>query len=136
MREKFDISFGPANRAFHDVSHSEARLSRGIERAFDCGGPPLVIAHDPSFADPFSADLELRFDQNDCFTTSLKNIEHGRKYQAERNERNVDADKRDVIIQVAASQVAGIDPLAYDYAGIPAQLLVELPVADVNRVNP
>ena len=58
-----------------------------------------------------------------------------RQDQLQRDERDVDGDELDRLVEVLRLQIARVDLLAIDHARIVAQRDVELSVADVDRVH-
>jgi hypothetical protein len=134
VEQKLDVPLRPLHRTLDHADDFESEFDRRLCDGVDGNLPDGFVAHD-SFFCVARTDFELRFDEGDRLGRSGEDPPHGREDVAKRDEGDVDAGERERIGEVLPLEVAGIHFLAIHHTRIVAQLLVELTMSDVDRVD-
>ncbi len=66
---------------------------------------------------------------------AVQELHNGRQDELERDERHIDRNEVNRFVEVGRAEVARVHFLAIDHARVIAQRLVELPVADIDRIH-
>ena len=111
----------------------EAKFPGIRNETVDGFSPKLRIADHTALAHPVSADLKLRFDERDNLAVRAQECVRGWKKLLEADERRIDDHEVECFWKVASFQMAGVGAFhSYDTLILP-KLVVQLPVAYVDR---
>jgi len=93
------------------------------------------IPHDSPAGDFFFRQFELRFDQHDHISVFFQQSKNGREDGSQRNKTDIRDRQRKSFWEIGRLEVAGVDALGGDDAGVLADFPVELAVADIVGVD-
>ena len=93
------------------------------------------IPNDPAVRDFRRLEFKLRLDQRQDHTVGSYQVEGVRQDQSQRDEGNIDDAQVDLLRNVFAAEIAGVQFLTNDHARIVPDFPGQLPMAHVYRVN-
>src|SRR5262249_14468782 len=93
------------------------------------------LANNPAAADIAAFQFKLRFDQGQNHTVRSYQLERARQDQSQRDKRNVDHAKIDILRNMLARKKSRIHFFDYRYARIVSEFPRQLTMADIDRKN-
>src|SRR5258707_10307357 len=113
------VSFRAANGTLDDAFHLETDLAGEGDDRLDGGCALGLVTYDAAFADVALSYFELRFDEG--HELAVEELHDGRQDEPERDERHIDRNEVDRLVEVGRAEVARVHFLAIEHARVSAQ---------------
>ena len=135
LQEDLPVALGASDTAVYATLFTAPENFGRAGHTARCSLAKRIIAHDAALSDLFAPDFELRFHQQDPFGKGCAGMDRGHE-KFEGDERDIDDDESEVVVEIGGLQIPGVDPLPDLDAGIETQARMHLTMANIDRHDP